>query len=398
MATKIFYIDRFVDFSTKIFDDLQTIILKEKNYEISFIGPYSYKSENWLSSHEVKNARRVWHYGHYVKSLYNYIIKEKPNIVHFLFEWRVFGPLTASIKFPFLLFLLRFKTQAKIIVDLRAPLIAKHDNQWKIMKDIIPLKIPGPLLKIFLKIFIKLVCVLSHKIIVDSAINKLGFIEFYGINEEKIDVIELVISPNKINIKQQTRKKYEEQFKDKRIILCFGVISPRKSYDTIINEFAKLITKIPDHILIIAGPTLDDAKSYESKLHNLVKKLNLESKVFFLGYLNQEDIEIIFDMAEFVLYIYRPTAGSSGAIFNALHHSKPCILSKSETFLEIMSEDDALFIDYGNANQLSEAIITMASNQTLRLELQNRTQSVIKNLLKKPSAIKYFDLYKSIVK
>ena len=67
------YVDRFADFTTQIFKDLQKIASGEKNYELEFAGPNEKDAVDWMSTHYFEGAKRVWHYGHYVRDLYYYV-------------------------------------------------------------------------------------------------------------------------------------------------------------------------------------------------------------------------------------------------------------------------------------------------------------------------------------
>lgn len=393
---KIFYVDRFTDFTTQIFKDLQKIISNEKNFEIIFVGPHEKDTVDWMSTHYVDNAKRVWYYGHYVRKLYSYIKNEKPDIVHISFEWRMFGPLLASLKFPLLLLLLRFGTRTKIIVDFRSPMISKQDSKWKIMDDMVPIKIPRFILETFTKIFVKSVCGLCHKVVVDAEGNKLGMMEFYGINAQKIEVNKLILPQKPIVNNLNKSKKFNDQFQNKKIILCFGVISKRKSYDLIINAFKTISDKIPDYILVFAGLTTDDAKPYENMLREMVSKLDLNSRVFFTGYIDDEEAHILFEMAKIALYIYRPYPESSGALFFAIHHYTPSIVTNSETFTQILEKNDAIFVEYANLEQLSNAILKLATDEDLRSEFGIRLKSLSERISKESSAIKYFELYKKL--
>ena len=393
---KIFYVDRFTDFTTQIFKDLQKIMANEKNFEITFVGPHENDAVDWMSTHYVENAKRVWYYGHYVRELYFYIKNEKPNIVHISFEWRMFGPLLASLKFPLLLLLLRFGTNAKIITDFRSPMISKQDSKWKIMDDMVPMKIPRFILEIFTKIFVKSVCGLCHKVVVDAEGNKLGMIEFYKIKPEKIEVNKLIL-PQKLMVNNPDKsKKFHDTFRNKKIILCFGVISKRKSYDLIINAFKTISDKIPDYVLVFAGLTTDDAKPYESMLREMVSKFNLNSRVFFTGYVDDDDAHILFDMAEIALYIYRPYPESSGALFFAIHHYTPSIVTNSETFTQILAKDDAIFVEYADLEQLSNSILKLATDEDFRSKFKIKLKSLSEKISKESSAVKYFELYKKL--
>ena len=398
MSVKIFYIDRFTHYTTQIFSDLQKIISNNNNYEILFIGPQKNDDKSWLSENSIKNEKRIWKYGHYIRNLYNFIKQEQPDIVHISFEWRMFGPRIATLKLPFLLLLLRIFTKTKIILSLHPATLSKENSKWIIMKEALPPKIPRFLFDGFVKFFIKSLCNLSHKIIADTYSQKSGLIEFYKVNIEKIYVAPLIFPPNNIKINIEKKKKFDSQFKNKKVLLCFGVISPRKSIHTIIKAFAEISNKIPDHMLVIAGMATDDYKPYEAMLKKLVIQHNLENQVFFTGYIDDEETEILFDLAKIALYVYYPSADAGGSVFYSIYHTVPCIVSKDGYFDELFTKNDALFVEYNNEKQISKAILELSTNDNLESRIKLKMNNFSKKISTESTAIEYFEAYKKTMK
>ncbi len=398
MPVKIFYVDRFTHYSTQIFTDLQKIISNNNDYEILFVGPQKNNDKSWLSENDIQGEKRVWEYGHYIRNLYNFIKQEKPDIVHISFEWRMFGPRFATLKLPLLLLLLRVFLKTKIILSLHPATLSKERSKWIIMKEILPPKIPRFLFDNFVKFFIKSLCHLSHKIIADTFLQKSGLNEFYKINSEKIFVAPLIFPPSNVRINFEKKKKFDSQFYNKKIILCFGVVSPRKSIHTIIKAFANISDKIQDHVLVIAGMTTNDYKPYEKMLRNLVSQHNLENRVFFTGYIDDEETEILFDLAKIALYVYYPSADAGGSVFYAIYHKVPCIVSTGGYFDELFAHDDALFVEYNDENHLSKAILELSTNDDLKSQIQKKMDDFSKKISNESTAVKYFEIYQKITK
>ena len=385
--------DKFTFYSAKIFEDLTKIMPNDDHFDFFFIGPHEKNDHTWLSDNPPQNAKQIWYFGHYVRKLFSYIKKEKPDIVHFSFEWRTFGPVYATLKFPFLLFLLRFGTNTKIIFNPHAIAINKYEKDWRVLEYILPKKYPKFIFILFVKVLMKTLCTLSHKVIADTPASKLGLKEFYGIPEEKITVNEFIIPPNDTIINNEKKEKFSKQFIQKNIILCFGVISPRKSLDSIIRAFSKVAKDIPDHILVIAGLTTDDNKIYENMLRELTITLEVKDRVFFTGFVDDEESEILFDMAEMALYIYRPHSETSGTLFPAIYHNTPCIVTESILFYHIFSENDVLFTKYNDENQLSKQILKLATNSELKTELKHNMKKLSDKILEQSTANEYFKTY-----
>ena len=373
MTKKVYFIDAFTRNSHNIFLCMQDLIAETKKcVQIFFLGPdekFSYFLSNW----KVEDAIHVWTKGHYVRKIYDYIKKNKPNIIQFSFELRTFGTLTSAIKFPILLYLIK-KMNIRTVVTMHNILVFRENAKWVVVGDS-PIKIPHSLLVILVKIFIKSICNFSSKIIVTTEAGRQGLMEFYGVDQHKIEVIREGFSDTpQQNIEK--KKKFVAQFKEKKIILCFGVITPRKGLMTVINAFGKIHEKLSDHIIVIAGKASPEFQYYEDMLRQISKNLKVDQKVFFTGFVDNDEIEILFDMAQMALYVYQLSAAGSGALHFAAQHSIPVIVSKTDTFTEILKEDQAIFIEPDNEDQLGVAILKLASDEKLRNYLQHGIKKI----------------------
>ena len=390
---KIFYVNRFSGEDPRLFQYLQDIIANKKDYEILFIGPNE-KDERYSSNRYIEFVHRVWKYDNYVLSIYNYLKKYKPDIIYFNFELRIFGSIKSAIKFPLLLFLIHF-TKTKVVTTLHQIFIERQDTKWEFFDDYHLINIPKFILKFLIKIFVKAVCRYSDKIVIHTHGAKSGLIEYYRIDEKKIEVNHLAIVPN-TSINQQKKKKFEALFNQKKIILCFGLIAPRKGIETAIKSLKIITEKLPDYVLVIAGSSTEYYRPYENMLRQLTKTLDLEEKIFFTGFLDDDEVNILFNMSEIVVYPYAPSCSFSYAVLHAIHHNKPTIVTNINTFKEVLQENDALFIEPNNEKQLADAIFKIATNSDLRTQLRLQMKSISGNYSWQKTAAKYMKIYEEL--
>jgi glycosyltransferase involved in cell wall biosynthesis len=369
-------------------------LTKNEKIELKFLGPE--KGFPYSNSKIQNNIKKIWKDRHYVRKFYNYFKINKPDIVHFTFETNSFGSVKAAFKLPILLFLTH-RLKIKIIFTLRTLVVIKSDSKW-IIPDYVPYKIPDFLLKILLKIFVKTICHFSDKVIVETEENKEFLMEFYGIDEEKIQILLFIgtsSSPKSLNVKKMEELK--GKFLGKKIILCFGVISPRKGLDGVIKAFEKIHKTIPDHILVIAGTVVNEIKNYQNSLHEMIKEYNLEEKVKFTGYLDYEQVDILFKMAKMAIFNYQQMPGSPGAVVYALEQKTPCIVTKTRPFREIFGKNGALYVNERNEIELSDTIYKLASDSNIREELKIETQKIAEKLTWEQSSIKLLEIYKKCI-
>jgi glycosyltransferase involved in cell wall biosynthesis len=370
--TKVFFVERFSPYSVKLFEKINEMS-DSKKINVVFVGPDE-KFKQKFSYKIVEESKKIWSYKHFVRKINKFVKKENPDVVHIIFEPRTFGSMKSAIKIPILLKLLQSKT--KTIITIRNIFVYRKNGLWE-LPDNIPIKIPKFILKILIKIFIKKICKYSHKIIVDTNESKLALIEFFEVSEKKINVISVLgLDTKPILLISEKKEKFVNMFGSKKIILIFGVISSRKGQLEAIEAFSKISKDLPDYILVIAGSPTEGFFWYDKQIQKNVRKQNLEDKVKFTGFLEEVEIDILFNMAEMILFNYQQTSSSASALRFAFEHNKPCIVSNIPTFTEILGNKSALFIDPHNIKQLSSAIVKLATNENLKLDLKNEMKTL----------------------
>ena len=142
----------------------------------------------------------------------------------------------------------------------------------------------------------------------------------------------------------------------------------------------------------------NDYKPYETMLKKLVIQNNLENQVFFTGYIDDEETEILFDLAKISLYVYYPSADAGGSVFYSIYHKVPCIVSTDGYFDELFTKDDALFVEYDNKNQISKAMLELSTNPDLESRIKLKMNDFSKKISTESTAIEYFEAYKKTIK
>ena len=396
MKKKIFFIDGLINISAaQIFLFLQKIISDKKDFELFFLSSKN-DAAKWPYTQFPLNLIRIWENDSYVRKLFTFFKNNKSSVIHLFFELRMFGTLKSAIRFPFLLYLLK-RTNAKIILTLYNPFIFRKENRWQII-DNVPFNIPTFIMKVLIHLYVKSICGSSHKIIVENNIVKSGLVEYFDITSDKIIVINHAVLQDKRVILTTAREKYHDKFSNKKIILCFGVISPRKGQSNAIRAFKIIEDKLPNHILVIAGRRTPEFQLYEKSLLNTIAELNLQKKVFFLGEIGEEEVNVLFEISDIALFPYHPAIYGSGAFSFALQYEKPSIVTSIDTFKEILGDDGGIFVDPNDDEQLAEAIFKLSTDFKLREEIMDNMKTISKSRSCDIVASKHFEIYKQILK
>lgn len=143
-------------------------------------------------------------------------------------------------------------------------------------------------------------------VLVDSLSTKKDLSKYFPeINKEKIQVVypgigkEFRLIKDKEKIKN-VLKKYEINVNGK-FLLYVGAIEPRKNLTLAIELFSELIkdNKFSDFIFIIAGR----AGWKKNQVFQSIKRLKLEDKVKFTGFVDDEDLPYFYNAASLTVYL-----------------------------------------------------------------------------------------------
>lgn len=164
-----------------------------------------------------------------------------------------------------------------------------------------------------------------------------------------------------------------DEYKEKVVILMVAAFRKQKDQPTLIRALKHL----PDNYVVwLAGDGIR-----RIKCERLVKQLNIENRVIFLG--NRTDIPALYGMAD-IIAISSHYEGMSLSSIEALASGKPMIASDVEGLREIVGKVGILFRE-GDEKDLSEKI----------LSLKDHEEVAEKNIISGSSCIEEFDIYKT---
>ena len=365
---------------------------KKNDCEILFIGPVE-ENEFYKDIKNKKLVHKIWNFNHYVRSIFKAVKTMKPDIIHFQFELRRFGLFKIGIKLTLLIFLC-YIFKVKVVVTLHDVYVAKEGGNWTLFEHQ-DVPIPRIFLKILVKLFFRFLGKFCAKIIIYSQIGKEALINYYNFPHEKIESSNLALTSYVETTETEKKKKLENLFKDKKIILHFGSISPRKGYETALNSMKIISKKIPHTLYVIVGLTNIHQKEYEKSLRNLIEEFDLKRNVYFAGFLDDDETSIIFDIADIALYLYKPGSYGSMAIHHAVQHSTPTIATDTEFFKEILGPN-ALYIDPDNVNELTTAITELLTDTDFSNQLRESMKLIKGKFSWKKTAEETMQVYDKI--
>jgi glycosyltransferase involved in cell wall biosynthesis len=195
----------------------------------------------------------------------------------------------------------------------------------------------------------------------------LKFFSFYP--EEKIFVTPLAANTNFKPLDKNNCKLYVQNtygVKDP-YILYIGGFSLRKNVLGIIKAFSKVYKDLnKPYKLLLGGPIRDEGE----KLLTFVKENNLEDKIVFCGYLEDDILPILYSGCDAFVYpsFYE---GFGLPPLEAMSCRAPVITSSLTSIPEVTG-DSAILINPNNITELEKALVTLLNDENLKAILSEK--------------------------
>lgn len=204
-------------------------------------------------------------------------------------------------------------------------------------------------------------------IIVESNFVKGDILKNFNISKDKIRVIYNGIGEGFMVLKESPRayitKKYGIKYP---YILFVGTLEPKKNLVRLVEAFYQLLRSRPKRFnLVLAGG--EGCLNYRDKIEQKVKELNLNEEVILTGYIQDEDLPMLYNCAE--LFVFPSIFEGFGIPpLEAMASGIPVVASNAASLPEVIG-DAGILVDPFDTKAITEAISSCLSNYKLRKTL-----------------------------
>ncbi|MDP1624369.1 MAG: glycosyltransferase family 4 protein [bacterium] len=162
------------------------------------------------------------------------------------------------------------------------------------------------------------------------------------------------------------KKRYNLNDSD-QVVLFFGLLSPSKGLDDLIEAFSLALGSCTAKLLIAGHPTkYIDLEALQMRIAELKIK---DSVIFDARYIPLDEIETLMSLATVVVYPYRSST-QSGALQVAYTFGKPVIVTKVGGLPEAVEDGKCGFlIPAQDPPELSDKIVAFVNNPGLAKEM-----------------------------
>jgi glycosyltransferase involved in cell wall biosynthesis len=185
---------------------------------------------------------------------------------------------------------------------------------------------------------------------------------------------------------------------DKNNILCVGVKEPRKGQIFLIKAMPRILKEFPNTKLLLSGGGVSARRTdYQKELEFLITKLNLESRVVWLGEVPRKDlIQLYLQSSVFAL----PTECEMFCLvlLEAMAAGLPIVTTNRPYIAETLDNGKAGILVERKQDLIEKAILQLLGDKDLRKKMGAHGQRVIEQNYRLDNVIqKLWDLYKSFL-
>jgi len=250
-----------------------------------------------------------------------------------------------------------------------------------------------PVGNVCIEIMRRIVLLLCDQIVAVSKATR-QLTEQCGVGTNRIDIVynsaeEHIFKPRS---RQKARKLLHLPL-DKDIILFVGRLEPVKGVIYLIQAMS-FVLREREAILVIAG---DGAK--RSNLQHLVKNLNLNSHVLFLGNVHAEKLALYYNAAD-VFVLPSLVEGHPLVVLEAMASGLPIVATNIGGNNEsVVPHVNGLLVPPKNSEDLSKAILTILGDRKLRFRFSSESAKLYRHgFSEKLQLTNYFSIYEECLR
>src|SRR5580700_4012650 len=239
---------------------------------------------------------------------------------------------------------------------------------------------------------------LSDRLIVMSQLSAQFLQEIFKVPESKIDMV-----PHGVpDLPFLDPNFYKDRFgvEGKAVLLTFGLLSPNKGIENVIQALPQILSKHKNVVYIVAGATHPhilrrEGDSYRNRLQALAKEVGVESNVIFHNrFVAPEEMVEYIGAADIYITPYRHEAQVvSGTLAFALGAGKAIISTPYWHAIELLDDRRGALVPFQNPGALAQKTIELLDTPAIRHAMRKRAYLFAREMIWKRVARGYMESF-----
>ena len=216
---------------------------------------------------------------------------------------------------------------------------------------------------------------LSERLVVMTAHGAEVLGTVHGVPDRKIDVI-----PHGIpSVPFISRDKDELGVEGKSVLLTFGLLSPEKGIEHVIDALPAILARYPDTVYIVLGATHPHVKerygeTYRLSLEHRAQRLGVDSSVIFHDrFVSQDELTKFLGAADIYVTPYlNPEQSTSGTLAYAVGAGKAVISTPYLYARELLADGRGILVPWRDPPAIAREVVDLLGDEAKRLRLRER--------------------------
>jgi glycosyltransferase involved in cell wall biosynthesis len=242
---------------------------------------------------------------------------------------------------------------------------------------------------------------LSDRLIVMSQLSSQFLQEIFKVPGSKIDMV-----PHGVpDLPFLDPNFYKDRFgvEGKAVLLTFGLLSPNKGIENVIQALPQILSKHKNVVYIVAGATHPhvlrrEGDQYRASLQALAKDIGVESQVIFHdSFVSPEEMVEFIGAADIYITPYRHEAQVvSGTLAYALGAGKAIISTPYWHAIELLDDRRGALVPFQNPDAMAQKAIELLDTPAIRHAMRKRAYLFAREMVWKRVAQGYMESFSRV--
>lgn len=187
----------------------------------------------------------------------------------------------------------------------------------------------------------------------------------------------------------------------KKVLLTFGLLSPGKGIEHVIQALPEITREHPDLIYIVLGAThpnlvRSEGERYRQSLERLAEKLGMRDHVaFYNRFVELEELEQFIEVADIYITPYLSAAqATSGTLCYAFGCGKAIVSTPYWHAEELLADDRGVLVPFRDSGAIASAVSGLLSDEARLLAMRERAYALGRSMVWSETARHYLDSFK----
>ncbi len=197
---------------------------------------------------------------------------------------------------------------------------------------------------------------------------------------------------------------FKDQFavEGKVVLLTFGLLSPSKGIEYVLNALPQVLAEFPEVVYIVLGAThpnelREHGEAYRLSLEMLCKKNKIENNViFFNQFVDLESLTEFIGAADLYITPYLNEAQiTSGTLAYAFGSGKAVVSTPYWHAAELLAEDRGVLVPFRDSDAVAREVIGLLRDDTRRHAMRKNAYRIGRDMVWSNVALQYMHSFES---